>query len=226
MYPSRGFTREVVAVPASLSELSQRECATYLNGLALVSQIFWGPEPNACDEMLSGQYLQDLTDLNDLLDQEGSGPQREMALYLSKFSDPAQLADALEGEYLPLFISDKGGIAAPLYHSCYESPDGTMMGRPAVMMRERLKRAGLSLGGQSAEPPDHLAVELEYLFLMLEAAFNHDDPRLLAEARQFAGGEMLPWLEALAKRLHERGSTGFYPFASELACSLTRLAAG
>ena len=213
-------------MPASLSELSQRECAIYLNGLALVSQVFWGPEPEACREMLSGRYLQDLTDLNDLLDQEGSAPHREMALFLSGFSDPKRLTEALEGDYLPLFISNKGGIAAPLYQSCHENPDGAMMGRPAVMMRERLEQAGLSLGGQSQEPPDHLAVELEYLFLMLEAAFNHDDPRLLTEARAFAANEMLPWMGSFRGRLDGRDASGFYRSAADLALSLVKLAAG
>jgi TorA maturation chaperone TorD len=67
-----------------------------------------------------------------------------------------------------LFISNRTGITAPLFHSCYASGDGLLMGEPARMMREVLAAQGLDLAETVHEPPDHLSIELEYLYYLRE----------------------------------------------------------
>jgi TorA-specific chaperone len=90
------------------------------------------------------------------------------------------------------------------------------MGRPAAMMKERLTAAGLWLEGRSSEPPDHLAVELEYLYLLLESGFENSDQALIDGAREFAMQEMAPWVRVWAGRLANETEDRFYPAAAKL----------
>ncbi|NIQ90076.1 MAG: molecular chaperone TorD family protein, partial [Desulfobacterales bacterium] len=70
----------------------------------------------------------------------------------------------LEEGYVRLFISAKGGITAPLYESCYEFEGAPLMGRAAAEMKERFETKDLSVADTIQEPPDHLSIELEYLY--------------------------------------------------------------
>lgn len=212
-------------MPLCLSELSRTECAALLNGLAITSRIFWGPEPDICAQMLAGDYIQDLTDLAGLLGEDQGQAPRNMAAWLAKYQDANQLYLDLERDFVPLFVNRPQGVPAPLYQSCYEDGPGLLMGRAAQTMGQRLAAAGIGEAGLGGHPPDHLAVELEYLFFLLERAFGEDDPSLLAEARKFAGGELLPWLAKLRKRLAPQSPSLFYPAAADLTLSLVGLAA-
>lgn len=219
-------TKRSPMTPASLTELSPGKCRSLLNGLAMASHIFWGPNPSSCREMVKKDYIQDLMELASILGEENGASARAMASYLAEAEEPGELCRQLEESYVPLFVNNHGGAAAPPYHSCYEGEQGLLMGRPAEMMARRLEAAGIDLAELTSEPPDHLAVELEYLFLLLEAAFSQDDPRLLAEARSFAGQEMLPWLESFRQRLGRQSANLLYPSAADLVLAMVRLAAG
>jgi TorA maturation chaperone TorD len=154
-----------------ISRLNQSERSVFLNGLALMSQIFWGPTRETCADMMHPQFLLELAELSQLLPGPGSEAAVSLADCLDKHNGPAELFTHLEESYVPLFVSHREGICAPLYQSCYESDEGLLMGRPATMMSRRLDAAGLSLEGRCGEPLDHLAVEVEYCVLLLEKAF-------------------------------------------------------
>jgi TorA maturation chaperone TorD len=202
----------------SLSTIGQNDRETLLDGLALLARIFWGPEASLCQD-LCGYAQESLSRLTNLLSPPGPAAARELGNYLIPYDDPAELCARLEPAYVRLFVSDQGGVVAPLYHSCYQG-EGLLMGPPAQEMARRLEAAGLSLEDESAEPPDHLAVELEYLILLLEDGWSHDDPALLNETGEFAGNFMLPWTEAFLARLAGETDSRFYPLAAELLTAL------
>jgi len=207
---------------SALSTVSEQEKELLLDGLTLLSRIFWGPEASLCQDLCAPSQ-ETLEQLGNLLSPPGPAAARELNQALSAFDDPAGLCAQLETAYVRLFVSDQGGVAAPLYHSCYQG-EGLLMGPPAREMAGRLEAAGLGLEEDSAEPPDHLAVELEYLILLLEDGWSHDDPALLNEAGEFAGNFMLPWVEAFLARLAGESDSRFYPLAAELLIALlTRL---
>lgn len=203
---------------SALSTVSEQEKELLLDGLTLLSRIFWGPEASLCQD-LCGPAQETLEQLGNLLSPPGPAAARELNQALSAFDDPAGLCAQLETAYVRLFVSDQSGVAAPLYHSCYQG-EGLLMGPPAREMAGRLEAAGLGLEEDSAEPPDHLSVELEYLILLLEDGWSHDDPALLNEAGEFAGNFMLPWVEAFLARLAGETDSRFYPLAAELATAL------
>ena len=202
----------------ALSSVSEQEKEVLLDGLTLLARIFWGPEDSLCQD-LCGRAGETLEHVGGFLSPPGPAAARELNRELEAAPDPADFCAQLETAYVRLFVSDQGGVAAPLYHSCYQG-EGLLMGPPAQEMARRLEAAGLGLEEESAEPPDHLAVELEYLILLLEDGWSHDDPALLAEAGEFAGRFMLPWVEGFLARLSGESETRFYPLAAELLTAL------
>ena len=130
------------------------------------------------------------------------------------FSDADALFQNLEAEYVRLFISHRDGIAAPLYESCYvgvaAGETASLMGAPAVMMKKRLQASGLSLGEGISEPPDHIAIELEYLYFLLQKGWTEGRPSLFNEAVSFAADTMLPWVSKFRDRLAGQSEFRFY----------------
>ena len=71
------------------------------------------------------------------------------------------------------------------------------------------------------EPPDHLAVELEYLFFLLQDGCVGPDDN---SAALFAAKTMLPWVMVFNQRLKiATEDCRFYFFASEILVWLLRL---
>ena len=207
----------------SLDDLTSEERSRLLNGLPLLSQTFWGPSREWCEEIQLARQTHELEKLGNMAGQDSAA--REMTSYLDKNSNLNRLCEILEAAYVRLFISTKGGITASLHHSFYESEDGRLMGRPAQMMALRLKASGLSIPEKGSVPADHLAVEVEYLTLLLEGAFGGGNEDFLISARDFARSELTPWLKLFSKRLHSEIDCRFYPATASLLLGLVSLIA-
>ena len=188
-----------------------------LNGLAILSQVFWGPNPEICREMRGNSYRQALLRLSSFA---GEDHIRELIDFIDGFSDDESLHAGLDASYVRLFVSHKGGVTAHLYHSCYDDGQGLLMGRPVEMMKKRLEEAGLALEALGNEPPDHLSVETEYLLLLLEAAHKENKLDLWREVNTFAGQEMRPWLTLFANDLSGEQDCPFYCSATRVLLSL------
>jgi TorA-specific chaperone len=173
--------------------------------------------------MRQGLFFQPFAELQTVLGTDAAEVIRETAVFLKTHGKASDLCDHLEQEYVRLFISSKDGIQAPLYHSCYESEDALLMGEPAVMMKTRMQSKNLSQDDTTREPPDHLSIELEYLYFLLQKGWSQDDRMLIAEASEFAGEEMLPWIASFHARLNAAASSPFYPMMTALLICLLRL---
>ena len=206
---------------------SDKQKKGLLNGLALLAQIFWGPEPALCRDMVRGSFRSDLEALGPLLDSPGLEDLNRLQVYAQNRTSPEELCRELEEDYLRLFVTAREGIHHPPYQSLYETEEGRLMGRPALMMAKRLEALGVDHRSGTKEPPDHLAVEIEYLFLALEGGLKHGQEGLIALAREFAGEEMLPWVARLAQGLKSDKEAGdFYPAAAGLLVSVLEIVAG
>ena len=183
--------------------------------------IFWGPNLKDCKKMLQGRYFQPFEELQSVLGTETADILGNLTTFLKTHVQASTLHDHLEQEYVRLFVSSKDGIPTPLYHSCYESEDALLMGAPAVMMKKRMQSKKLSLEDTLHEPPDHLSIELEYLYFLLQKGWAQNDRKLIAEAVEFAGESMLPWVGTFRDRLTVAALSPFYPLmASLLICQL------
>ena len=190
----------------SIYSLDKKNQAALLEGIALLSRFYWGPAAESSRDILQGIYLRPFEALKPIVGCKPPGILDELKTINTSFTDADEIFQCLEQTYVRLFINSRNGITAPLYASCYAAgsapgEDAPLMGPPAVLMKERFESKGLSLGGHIHEPPDHLAIELEYLYFLLERGWSDDDAALKDEAVSFAGEIMLPWVIKLQERL-------------------------
>ena len=182
-----------------------------LDGLKIMGRIFWGPSLEECTEMVKENYLNRLDSLTSVLKTGADNRLHEIGSIIRSFSDGDSLYQHLEEGYVRLFISAKGGITAPLYESCYEFEGAPLMGRAAGEMKERFETKGLSVADTIQEPPDHLSIELEYLYFLLDKGWRDQDGELVTEGSAFAAETMLPWVSKLHERLAREKQCLFYP---------------
>jgi TorA maturation chaperone TorD len=206
----------------SLTTLTETQKASVLKGLRDLCSVFWGPDANLCEEIFRGLCLGPCDELAFLLEGKAADAIAEIKAFVATFSDASALYGCLEEEYVRLFISNRSGIRASLFHSCYAAGGGLLMGEPARMMKELLAAKGLDLAETVHEPPDHLSIELEYLYYLLERGWKETDWELLASAARFASDTMLPWLHRFHSRLSDEATVPFFPCAATLLIMLLR----
>ena len=165
-------------------------------------------------------YLNRLDSLTSLLKPEAGDGVQEIVSILKTFPDGDSLYQHLEEGYVRLFISAKGGITAPLYESCYEFEGAPLMGRAAAEMKERFKTKNLSVADTIQEPPDHLSIELEYLYFLLDKGWREEDDALVTEAAEFASDTMLPWVSELSERLASEEKCQYYPIMAAIVVEI------
>ncbi len=194
-------------------------------GVQMLSELFWGPNLQRCHDILTGTYFQAFTTLESVLKFNPPDVLQRIESHLKNFPDPDSLFQNLEPDYVRLFISHRDGIAAPLYESCYFGVEpgetGSLMGEPALRMKRCFEAKGLSIDERVGEPPDHLAIELEYLYFLLEKGLSDNDRELIMEASSFSSDIMLPWVTKLQKRLAAVETEGsFYRLITTILCAI------
>ncbi|MGD8776148.1 MAG: molecular chaperone TorD family protein [Syntrophobacterales bacterium] len=202
-----------------------REQNILLDGLKMMSQIFWGPSGDRCVEMVEESYLQNLNTLTSILDEKSTKDLRQILSIIRSLKDGDSLCEYLEPAYVRLFVSAKEGITAPLYESCYEYENAPLMGKPATAMKERFEVKGLSTADTILEPPDHISIELEYLYFLLDKGWRDQDKGLTAEASTFASEVMLPWVLKLSQRLASEKECRFYPLIATVLIEILTIIA-
>lgn len=127
----------------------------------------------------------------------------------------------LQAEYTGLFINGYPELPCPPYESAYR--EGGLLGEAAAEVAQFYERWGLEA---SVELPDHLALELEFLYFLNARAGEAEDPeeatRAHADCRRFLKEHLFQWAPEFAKDLQERAQLRLYREAASL---LTRLLA-
>jgi TorA-specific chaperone len=203
-----------------------REEKILLDGLKIMGRIFWGPRMEVCTEMVGEAYLDRLQSLKAILPDRSLDSLGQLVSTIKSFPDGESLYQHLEECYVRLFISAKGGIAAPLYESCYEFQGAPLMGRAAEEMKERFEAKGLSVAHTIKEPPDHLAIELEYLYFLLHTGWHEEDEDLVVEASKFVGATMLPWVSVFKEKLAHEKECRFYSLFAKILVEMLNIIGG
>jgi TorA-specific chaperone len=195
--------------------------AALVAGVQTLSESFWGPNLQKCSEILAGTYFKPFTALQSLLKFHPPDVLQRIESGCQKFSDADALFQYLETAYVRLFISHRDGIAAPLYESCYVGMEpgatGSLMAEPAIVMKKHLQSSGLALGAGISEPPDHIAIEFEYLYYLLQKGWAEGRSTRFKEAASFAANTMLPWVSRLRERLAGESQCRYYFFIASIA---------
>lgn len=127
-----------------------------------------------------------------------------------------------------LFTVPLGAYVFP-FESCYRvaTPPGPLMGPPAIEVQAAYAAAGFAVAPQSAEPPDHIGLELAFVADLLDrnatARDSGDDETEAAVAGQihsFCRDHLNRWLPALRDRISASGASPFYAAVARLAANL------
>ena len=210
----------------SIYSLDTTNQAALLEGLALLSQIYWGPGADSGRHLFGGMYFKPFEALMPVVRYEPSDIIDELKAIPTSFTNEVEIFQYLEQAYVHLFINSQDGITAPLYASCYpqgEASEGEslLMGPSAVMIKERFASKGLSLANHIHEPPDHLSIELEYLYFLLEKGWSDKDATLIDEAVSFTAENMLPWVRRFQQRLVAvETECRFYHITTAILCAI------
>lgn len=96
------------------------------------------------------------------------------------------------------------------------------MGDSTMAVQSFYRDWGLELASDAAEVPDHIAIELEFIHVLLRRqaqALQQGDTKeadaLGHACREFAGRWFLPFVRALTSRLKERAEMPFYRLLAE-----------
>ena len=123
--------------------------------------------------------------------------------------------EALGQEFEALFIVPIRGMYVTPYASVYLT--GIMSQEPMRATRQIYKDAGLELGQGSADSPDHIGMELEFMAMLCdrETTVLRDGPSdevqdLLVLQQRFLTGHLLPWIPQLSSEIIKRGTSDFY----------------
>jgi len=124
--------------------------------------------------------------------------------------------DELLLDYTRLFLGPTGVLANP-YGSFWLEGNKTLMGDSTVAVQGLYREAGFDVDEAFHDLPDHVAVELEFLYaLMLHlhaARFEGNEAetaRLQQVARRFLSGHLGAWIEPLAAAMEASAQTEFY----------------
>jgi len=189
-----------------------------LNTIELAAAVFRGPDADGWAGLIEAglPFMADLS-----LKRPGHLTTTLLKLQgAASSADRAGLVHELLTEYVRLFVAGRGGVVAAPYESCHGGGKAAVMGESALAMRNRLAAAGLEIALDSNEPPDHIALELEYLYHLLSSAWTGADGALEAEGRAFAGQVMLPWVRRFREALLAGEPHPVYEHVADLTVGL------
>ena len=209
--------------------LTEDQQQALLDILKTMTGVFWGPDLEKCSQMLQKSFLGAFDKLAARPGNWNVGALKEIKLVLKKFKNVEAFFQYLEEGYVRLFISNRGSVASPLYESCYAKTDGgdkaLLMGAPAIDMKKRFESKGLTLSNDIHEPPDHLSIEMEYLYFLLSKGWSDEDIDLINEAASFAADVMLPWVSEFEARLAVEKECRFYPLMASILTAILEIIA-
>lgn len=119
--------------------------------------------------------------------------------------------EALLLDYTRLFLGPFVIHAKP-YGSVYLEADNVIMGDSTMAVLERYGEGGFKLSDTFREVPDHIAVELEFLYLLHTRLGGEDgaDPALADLKHRFLSEHLGAWVTPFTKAMEAAAETGFY----------------
>lgn len=125
-------------------------------------------------------------------------------------------------DYTRLFLGPTGALARPYGSVWLDGPD-TVMGDSTVAVMEIYEAGGFDIADDFREVPDHIAAELEFLYLLIyrenDAHRKNDPAALLCTAtlrKRFLNEHLGRWVEPFATAVSAGAQSAFYRDLSKL----------
>ena len=140
--------------------------------------------------------------------------------------------DILLVDYARLFLGPVN-IAAKPYGSVWLDRETTLMQDSTMAVLELYAEGGFEIDEAFRELPDHIAAELEFLYLLIyrenEARRNDDSEALMAASalrRRFLDQHLGKWVGCFTAAMRDGAQTGFYRELADLTERFVRREAG
>jgi TorA maturation chaperone TorD len=208
------------------------------NVFRLLAFTFYDPTLEFVQQLVSGSYISELHGYySDLVTHHNGGiealePLKEYQPSLS-VRDPSELLKEVKVEYARLFIGP-GNVAVQPYETFYderltsESQPLLMVSPAAITVEKAYREAGLAMS--KVEPPDHFAVELEFLFYLSKkesdswaAGDNADAKNWRRRELAFMDGHLGKWGQRFCSKVETESLHPFYCSIAYFARILLRL---
>ena len=180
------------------------------NVYRLLSVCYYEPDPSFLEEDVFAQLESALTTL--------SGQRTDEAATLgSYFREAGQ--DTLILDYTRLFLGPFGILAKP-YGSVYLEDDNTVMGKTTMEAVALYDEGGFQIDEAFREVPDHMAVELEFLYLLnfsiSESTEKSKLEHLSSLKKIFLTAHLGQWVVPFAKSMRDGAHTDFYKYLADV----------
>ncbi|MBI5911361.1 MAG: molecular chaperone TorD family protein [Betaproteobacteria bacterium] len=158
----------------------------------------------------------------------------EFAAYARRLGDAfsAEGGEALLLDYTRLFLGPTHVIAKP-YGSVWLERENTVMGESTMAVQELYREGGFDMSEEFREAPDHIAVELEFLYLLIyrenEAHRNgqHDAQEAKAALRKrFLDKHLGRWAGPFTAAVKAGAQSKFYRQLAELTGTFINMETG
>lgn len=124
--------------------------------------------------------------------------------------------EQLKVDFTRLFIGPYS-LPAPPYGSIYLEKERKIMGDSTMDVKARYENFGLGLSGGFKDVPDHIAVELEFMFFLIYKeidATRAEEPKqacdILSGQKSFLYNHLNMWISDFAETVIEHSETDFY----------------
>lgn len=141
--------------------------------------------------------------------------------FLASLTKPSE-KHILEEEYIRVFVHSPEGVACLPYESVYLDPARQAAGWILATLEREYTIAGLALSPSLKEPPDHVAVELEFMAFMCGQEADAWSQRAMIEGIQtlecqtaFLSAHLTRWLPDWARQVVIADGGGIYSIAAE-----------
>jgi TorA maturation chaperone TorD len=184
----------------------QNEIIARGNCFKLLAACFYEPDKAM---FIEHQVCENLQNLSDSLSSDAANHAGKMDMYLKTLSQ-----EKLSIDHAALFVGPFELLAAP-YGSVYTEDTRQVMGKSTIDVLSFYETAGLSVEIQ--EPPDHIAIELEFMYYLCakEATAVNDKKSADADGLRkqqidFYFSALKPWAAKFCEAIRAGIDNGFY----------------
>lgn len=186
----------------------------------LLAACYYQPGPEFAEEKVFDSMLQAATRISP-----------ELAAHALRLGDDFSAAghEALLLDYTRLFLGPNHIIAKP-YGSIWLEGQNTVMGDSTVAVEALYQEGGFDMSEYFREVPDHIAVELEFLYLMIyreNEARHTGEPEALQEKaalrKRFLNDHVGRWIGPFTSAVVAGAQSAFYRDLAQLTLAFVEL---
>lgn len=174
---------------------------------------FSHPEKAFAEDVKSGKFFAGMIEISHFFHLELQKDIEEARESLV-VKDSDELLEELESEFVRLFLADLGGARVNPFGSHYLN--GRVMGESVDKVVSKYGESGMVKQESYHGQPDHISVELEYLYKLTQAAQKPSlSEKNLSEHSEFYDELLRPWLEEFTEEVKTETELEFYSLLAE-----------